>query len=123
VATALQRAPRVAAMIASEFRLGDRSINHRRIHDAVWPRRARRTRAMHDIGLAALLRLSPNEVGGFFDVFFDLPTRSWSTYLSTESSVRDVATVMWRIFAASPWRVRRQLMRINPLMLMRAITG
>jgi lycopene beta-cyclase len=123
VATSMRRAPVVASVIASQFRLGDRSIDHARIHDAVWSRSARRTRAMHDIGLTALLRLNPAEVGGFFDVFFDLPTHAWSAYLSTESSVRDVAKVMWRIFAASPWRVRRQLIRVNPVTLLRAIIG
>jgi lycopene beta-cyclase len=123
IATSLCRAPQVAVEIANQFRGGDRSIDHAKIHDAVWPRSARRTRALHDIGLAALLRLTADEVGGFFDVFFELPTVQWSTYLSTESSARRVSSVMWRIFTASPWQVRRQLIQVHPLTLLRAITG
>jgi lycopene beta-cyclase len=108
--TSARRAPRVAdAIVAALQATPAGPVESTAVERAVWPRSARATRALHDFGLKALLRLSADEVADFFDIFFDLPTESAAIYLSTESDPKDVARVMWTIFAQSPWRLRRRL--------------
>jgi lycopene beta-cyclase len=124
LATSLRRAPRVAAAI--DDALGQNkgaTVPSATIDESMWPRTARRTRALHDFGLQALLRLTPDECAQFFDAFFDLPTPVWSAYMSTETSARAVARAMRLLFAACPWRLRRRLAVLGPGLLLRALTG
>lgn len=109
VAASLRAAPRVAAAIADD----------RDVWEGVWPRAHRRARVLHDLGLAALLRLDADATRRFFDAFFDLPPGDWRDYLHVDVDAGRVAGVMRELFSAAPWPVRRRLMAMNPLTLAR----
>jgi lycopene beta-cyclase len=111
VAASLRTAPRVAQAIAAGTD----------VHEAVWPRPTRRTRALHDRGLAALLRLDPHATTDFFEAFFSLPVERWAPYLSIDSRPRDVARAMRGVFRAAPWSVRRRLARVDRRLVARLV--
>jgi lycopene beta-cyclase len=117
----LQAAPRVAA--ALQLALGsDQPATHAlAVWDAVWPADARRARALHDFGQAALLRLDSHQMQAFFDAFFDVPTDWWSAYLRVHATPVEVARVMSAVFSSVPWSVRRRLAAGNPMVLARLL--
>ncbi len=124
VAASLRAAGRLASSIAvgrAEGLVGERLAAA--VRDALWPRRARRTRALHDYGLASLLRLTPAETGAFFDAFFDAPHDLWRSYLDITAGPRQVAGLMRRVFAGSDRDVRRSLIGGDHRLLMRSISG
>ena len=115
VAASLGAAPRVAIAIAEAVHIDD--VRARSIHvwNAVWPSEHRRARALHDYGLAALLRLPAGDVQTFFEAFFELPTEQWAEYLRVDTSAVAVSRVMTSVFSSVPWRVRRRLATGSPL--------
>jgi lycopene beta-cyclase len=115
VAASLRAAPRVAAAAAEV--VGEADVRHRSLHvwNAVWPAEQRRARTLHDIGLAALLRLDAGDVQTFFDAFFALPTEQWASYLRIDTTVADVTRAMRAVFSSVPWPVRRRLATASPL--------
>ncbi|MGI9052317.1 MAG: lycopene cyclase family protein [Ilumatobacteraceae bacterium] len=116
VAAALRAAPRVADAIAAALAVpASGRPNVRPVHDAVWPRSARRTRRLHDHGLEVLLRLAPTELAEFFDAFFDLPIGLWSAYLRIDSPPGDVSRAMTGVLRGLPWRVRRRVLATPPV--------
>ena len=118
VAASLRAAPRVATAIAEA--LGT-VADVDRVADAVWPAPMRRTRSLHDFGLAALLRLDDDEVRQFFGTFFDLPVDRWAAYLRIDAPPGEVAGAMSALFRSSPWSLRRRLMAGNPAGLGRLV--
>ena len=112
VAASLRAAPRVAEAIADTVHRG--GLDTRRVWQAVWPRAARRTRVLHDHGLEVLLRLSPNELGAFFDAFFELPEPLWSAYLRVDASAGDVSRAMRAVLRRLPRPVRRRVLATPP---------
>jgi lycopene beta-cyclase len=114
VAASLTAADRVARAITAALPLGEASDRAAMVRSAVWPVGHVRARALHDYGLAALLRLSASEIQTFFDAFFALPTDQWSTYLRIDADARAVAGVMAKVFGASPWRLRGRLAAGSP---------
>lgn len=122
VTASLQAAPRVANAMAAALGLDTGSASRTSaVWDAVWPADARRARALHDFGQAALLHLSTDDVQAFFDAFFDVPTDWWSAYLRVDTTPKDVARVMSAVFNAVPWSVRRRLLAANPRSLARLL--
>lgn len=122
VAASLRAAPRVADAICGG--LADGSTPDRLAADvwaAVWPRAQRRTRALQDFGLAALLRLDAEATAVFFDAFFDSPVEDWAPYMRVDAAPGDVMRVMRRLFAAVPWQVRRSLAVGDPRALRRLL--
>lgn len=121
VAASLRAAPRVAAAIAAN--VGDADLRRRsvRVWNAVWPAEQRRARALHDVGLAALLQLPARDVQAFFDGFFALPTEQWSAYLRIDTTVAEVTRAMRAVFSSVPWPVRRRLATASPLPLARLL--
>lgn len=113
VAAALRAAPRVARAIA----------DGRDPAEAIWPRPHRRARALHDYGLAALLRLDAHDTASFFDAFFELPVERWAGYLRVDTTPAAVAGVMGRVFRRAPWRVRRRLVTVDPRVLRRLVAA
>ena len=109
VTAALRAAPRIAAAITA----GDD------VHEAIWPAGARRTRALHDFGLDALLRLDAVTTERFFDAFFDLPADRWADHLRIDTAPQAVAAAMGEMFWRAPWSVRRRLVGGNPFGLVR----
>ena len=104
VAASLRAAPRVARAIAAGADVGG----------AVWPSTHLRSRALHDYGLDALLRLDAGDVAAFFDAFFELPEERWAAYLRIDTTPSAVAGIMARLFRRAPWRVRARLMAGDP---------
>jgi len=112
VGASLRAAPRVAAAIGEALGRGaDPRALSVAAWNAVWPAEQRRTRALHDIGLGALLRMSPRDLAMFFDVFFSVPTERWAPYLRIDSTPAEVARAMTSVFSAVPWSMRRSLVR------------
>ena len=89
------------------------------MHEAIWPAGARRTRALHDFGLDALLRLDAVTTERFFDAFFDLPADRWADHLRIDTAPQAVAAAMGEMFWRAPWSVRRRLVGGNPFGLVR----
>lgn len=108
VAGSLQLAPRVADAIAAHLPDGpDRALAAAR--DVVWPRSAQLVHRIRSIGLEALLRMPPDQIPGFFEVFFDLPAHHRWTYLTARDDVRGTLAAMGRLFAESDNRLRWRL--------------
>ncbi|MEY4229585.1 MAG: putative lycopene beta-cyclase, partial [Actinomycetota bacterium] len=114
VASSLRAAPRVAAGIAAALTIDDPGRRALTAWNAVWPAEQRRARALHDYGLAALLRLPAADVQSFFDAFFALPVELWSAYLRVDTAATTVSRVMTAVFSSVPWRVRRRLAAGSP---------
>lgn len=114
VATSLRAAPHVARSIVSNID-SPPAVRSARCWDAVWPREQRRSRALHDYGLAALLRMSADELSTFFGVFFALPVEQWSAYLRVDVAPTAVAAAMRDVFTRLPWRLRARLLAGSPL--------
>jgi lycopene beta-cyclase len=123
VAASLRAAPRVAAAIESALGEDDPRVRSALVWDAVWPADHRRARALHDYGLAALLRLPAAETAEFFEAFFGLPTELWSSYLRVDTDAETVRKVMRLVFTRVSWRSRRRLAMGNPLHLARSVPG
>lgn len=115
VAASLGAAGRVADAVARSMEVRDSNERAAQVRAAVWPSGQARARALHDYGLAALLRLPSGEVQAFFDTFFTLPTEQWSAYLRVNTDARAVAGAMSRVFRDSPWPLRRRLAAGSPL--------
>jgi lycopene beta-cyclase len=123
LAASLRAAPRVADALSRWWHTPNPEDLARHVATAVWPRPARRVRALHDVGLAALDRLDGNGVRTFFDAFFSLPTPLWSAYLRVDAQPRDVMRAMSAVFLRVPMRLRSTLMRAHPWGLVNAVTA
>lgn len=99
----------------------DRAADSAEVWDAIWPIDQRRTRVLHDYGLAVLGKLDGPAVREFFAAFFDLPTAAWTAYLRSDSSPAELSRVMLQLFMSAPWSTRRRLMRGNPTALARLV--
>ena len=110
VAASLRAAPRVAHGLAAAVRLDDPARRALAAWNTVWPADQRRARALHDYGLGVLLRMSADELSGFFGAFFDLPTEQWSAYLRVDTSAAAVSRTMTAMFRSVPWHLRRRLL-------------
>jgi lycopene beta-cyclase len=122
VAASLRAAPRVADAISAGLTQGLSPDGLAAlVWAAVWPSEQRRTRALQDFGLAALLRLDAPDTATFFDAFFDCPVEDWAPYMRVDAEPADVMRVMRRVFAAVPWRVRRALALGDPRALRRLL--
>lgn len=119
VTASVRCAPRVAQAIAAELRRDVPQISE--IAAAVWPTPQRRVRALHDVGLAALERLDPDDIRTFFDAFFDLPADQWSAYLRVDASPGQISRAMSGVFRRLSWRQRRDVMLARPQGLLRAV--
>ncbi len=120
VAASLRRAPIVADALAAATSDRARAAT---LGETVWPRAMRRTRALHEFGLEALLGLDQAGVRTFFDRFFDAPVGRWAPYLRIDAPPTEVSSAMVDLFRAAPWWLRRHLAVRNPLPLRRAVSG
>ncbi len=119
VAASLRAAPRLGRALADALvgRRATPAAAARAGWDAVWPARRRRVRRLERYGLEALLRLDRGGQRCFFDAFFTvLSPEQWGGYLAGTLAPAELATVMRKVFAAVPGRVRARLAG-NPLVL------
>lgn len=114
VSASLAAADRVAAAAVAAVALDDPAGRSLAMWNAVWPGEMRRARALHDYGLAALVRMPTPSLQSFFDEFFALPTEQWSAYLRVHTTAAEVAKAMSAVFSSVPWSVRRRLATGSP---------
>lgn len=119
VAASLRATHRVSTALHQSLTTG-LSVEDRvqQVWEAVWPAELRRTRALHQYGLASLERFDGHDLQGFFDTFFSLPTEDWSAYLRIDTPPRTIAKVMTKFFARMSWSLRGKVMMANPLSLL-----
>ncbi len=108
IAAALGLAGPVADAVAAHLDAGP-EVALGAARAVVWPRRAKAVHGFRRIGLEALLRMPPQEVPGFFDVFFELPEQQRWDYLTGRDDLPGTIRTMAGLFAASDWRLRRRL--------------
>jgi lycopene beta-cyclase len=99
IAPALQLAPGVAAALAGHLP-ADPGAALAAARSAVWPTSARVVHRCRHIGLEALLRMPPDRVPAFFDVFFALPEQQRWCYLTGRDDLRGTAATMTRLFTS-----------------------
>lgn len=109
VATALRLASRVAAAVATALPRGPAAALAA-AHAVVWPNRARIVHNLRRRGLAALLRMPPAEVPGFFEVFFGLPAPARWAYLTAREDPQATFHAMLTLYRHASWRLRAQLL-------------
>ncbi len=108
LATSLSLAQPVADAVAAHLWQGP-SAALGAAREVVWSRPAILVDRVRRIGLEALLRMPPDEVPGFFDVFFALPERHRWAYLTGREDVTGTLRTMGALFAASDGRLRGRL--------------
>jgi lycopene beta-cyclase len=122
VAASIRAAPGVAAAIASALEdAGGGFVDNEMVTAALWSRPARRTRFLHDYGLAAMVRMDAAQIRSFIDRFFELPNADWSAYLRVDADDSDVARTMWKLFGSADWRTRASLVGPLPMFLARQL--
>lgn len=77
----------------------------------VWPNERVNAWRLYQFGLGVLLRLDQQELGSFFQTFFQLPQALWSSYLSASGGGAQVAEVMTAFFVAAPFKLKLRLVR------------
>lgn len=108
LAASLHLAPVVAATLAAHLPSGpDAALAAAR--KVVWPRSAQVVHRFRRIGLEALLRMSPDDVPGFFEEFFALPDAHRWTYLTARDDIRGIMSAMNCLFRQSSGPLRRHL--------------
>ena len=124
VAASLRAAPRLADALCDIVNRGASSDEiTRRSWDVLWPAGSRRTRALHDYGLAALNRLRTRDIQQFFDGFFDLPEDAWSGYLRIDTAPGDIARTMTMLFSRLPRSLKMRIATSSPRALSRLVAG
>jgi lycopene beta-cyclase len=96
VAAALRLAPTVADALTAA-----RAV--------VWSPAARAVHLLRRRGLEALLRMPPEEVPAFFEVFFELPEPHRWAYLTGRDDLAATVAAMNALFGRAGWRLRRRL--------------
>jgi lycopene beta-cyclase len=125
IAAALRAAVPVAERIADLLRTHRTASGLRadqaRLATIVWSDAALRTRSLHEYGLNVLKQMDGNGVRAFFDAFFDSKPNLWEPYLRIDATPNEVARLMASMFQRADWKLRRQLLKSNPLLLARAL--
>jgi len=108
LATSLRLAQPVADAVATHLWRGPvAAVGAAR--EVVWSRPATLVDRIRRIGLEALLRMPPEEVPGFFDVFFALPERHRWAYLTGRDDVTGTLRAMVALFGVADTRLRGRL--------------
>ena len=108
VAAALRLAPAVADALAAHLP-GDPGGALAAARRVVWPPAARAVHLLRRRGLEALLRMPPEQVPGFFEVFFALPERHRWAYLTGRDDLGATVAAMNALFGRAGWGLRGRL--------------
>ncbi len=108
VATALRLAPTVADALTAHLP-GDPRAARAAARAVVWSPAARAVHLLRRRGLEALLRMPPEEVPAFFEVFFELPEPHRWAYLTGRDDLTATVAAMNALFGRAGWRLRRRL--------------
>ncbi|MBB4684558.1 lycopene cyclase family protein [Amycolatopsis jiangsuensis] len=109
LATSLRLAPVVAGALAGGLEAGPADAV-RTAHRALWTVEARAVHALRRHGLRALLGMSPDQLTGFFDLFFALPATAQRAFTSGRADVAGTAAAMATLFRTAPPGLRRRLL-------------
>ncbi|MFF0144346.1 lycopene cyclase-like protein [Amycolatopsis sulphurea] len=109
LATALRLAPVVAGAIAGAFDAGPAAAA-RAAHRALWTVEARAVHVLRRHGLRALLGMSPDQLAGFFELFFSLPPAMQRAFTSGRDDLPGTAGAMGRVFRTASPRLRWHLL-------------
>ena len=108
LATALTLAPRVADAVAATLPRGsDAALTAAR--RVLWSPAARAVHRFRRTGLEALLRMPPESMPDFFELFFGLPQRHRWNYLTGRADLPGTAATMAALFGAADWAMRSRL--------------
>jgi len=108
LATALNYAPVVAAVIAGQWTRGPQAALAA-AHAALWPAGARLTHRLRGRGLESLLRMPATSVPDFFEGYFALPADARNAYLDGRDRPAATLGAMAGLFRTTPWAVRLRL--------------
>jgi lycopene beta-cyclase len=108
VAAALRLAPAVADALAAHLPHAPRDALAA-ARAVVWPPAARAVHALRRRGLEALLRMPPEQVPAFFEVFFDLPEHHRWAYLTGRDDLTATVAAMNALFGRAGWGLRGRL--------------
>lgn len=113
VATALRRAPPLAAALHAALRAPTATPLRAAAAGtaAVWSVSLRRRHALFRLGLEVLLQLDMAATQRFFAAFFALPAEQWHGYVSWSSSPAQLQATMLRLMVALPGDVRADVLR------------
>jgi lycopene beta-cyclase len=109
LAEVFRLAPRVAGAIARER--GRPASAARAARRVLWPPAARAVRLLRLRGLTALLRMPPEQLAQFFELFFGLPAELQRRYLGERSDVAGTLAAMATIFGRADPSLRVALVR------------
>jgi lycopene beta-cyclase len=108
VAAALRLAPTIADALTAHLP-GDPRGALGAARTVVWSPAARAVHLLRRRGLEALLRMPPEEVPAFFEVFFELPEAHRWAYLTGRDDLAATVAAMNALFGRAGWRLRRRL--------------
>lgn len=108
VAAALRLAPTVADALTAHLPRDPRGALAA-ARGVVWSPAARAVHLLRRRGLEALLRMPPEEVPAFFEVFFELPEPHRWAYLTGRDDLAATVAAMNALFGRAGWRLRRRL--------------
>ena len=108
VAATLRLAPAVADALAAHLP-GDPRGALAAAQAVLWPPAAQAVHLLRRRGLEALLRMPPEEVPAFFEVFFALPEHHRWAYLTGRDDLLATVAAMNALFGRAGWRLRRRL--------------
>lgn len=113
VATALRRAPHLAAALRAALDAPGTTPDGVATAGtaAVWPAALQRQHALFRVGLEVLLRLDVAATQRFFAAFFALPPDLWRGYVSRTSSPAQIEATMLRLMVSLPNDVRFDVVR------------
>jgi lycopene beta-cyclase len=109
VAASLALAGPLAAALADGLAAGGPAEAMSRGHDALWPRRARLARSLHERGLWVLLGLQPGLIPSFFETFLALRPATWAGYLAAPADLRATLGAMSALWLSAPPRLKAAL--------------
>ena len=112
VGALLRRGPDLAQAIAEALSeqpgLGSAALA-RRGWQALWPRELVLRHQLYQFGLGRLMGFDESLLRRHFETFFSLPQEEWSGFLTNTLPLPRLMAVMLRLFAKSPWDLRRGL--------------
>ena len=112
VGALLRRGPDLARGIAEALSerpgLGSAALA-RRGWQALWPTELVLRHQLYQFGLGRLMGFQDSLLRRHFETFFSLPHEEWSGFLTNTLPLPRLMAVMLRLFAKSPWELRRGL--------------
>ena len=111
VGSLLRRGPDLAQALAEAFAnqsLGSAALAQRG-WQALWPTELVLRHQLYQFGLGRLMGFKESLLRNHFATFFSLAKEDWFGFLTNTLPLQRLMVVMLRLFALSPWELRRGL--------------